>query len=262
MPYGLRRPGSRPGGSHRQYRWCGSTSSCRATEDEVSDLLCRVGVQPSGDARVDVQRDADVGVTEPLLHDLDHRRSARGRLAGRREDCRRDYARAGTAGSGEEAAQEHDSTRQGLLAGTGPDRARFPCRYGDQKWYGDGTQIATDEGKLFLDSVLDMGSRRVVGFAMDEHHDAELARAALAMAVAVRGGKQAIAGVIMHTDSETVGASVPGVPDRTAMDRPGCWCRGLPELPDPHTDRWWCCLSSDLSVPWERPVRRYASPSG
>jgi transposase InsO family protein len=35
---------------------------------------------------------------------------------------------------------------------------------------------------------------------MDEHHDAELAHAALAMAVAVRGGKDAIAGVIMHTD--------------------------------------------------------------
>ena len=45
-----------------------------------------------------------------------------------------------------------------------------------------------------------MASRRIVGFALDEHHDAELARAALAMAVAIRGGKDAIAGVIMHTD--------------------------------------------------------------
>jgi putative transposase len=51
-----------------------------------------------------------------------------------------------------------------------------------------------------LDSVLDMGSRRILGFALDEHHDAELAHAALAMAVAVRGGKDAIAGVIMHSD--------------------------------------------------------------
>ena len=68
------------------------------------------------------------------------------------------------------------------------------------KWYGDGTEINTDEGKLFLDSVLDMGSRRIVGFPLDEHHDAELAEAALDMAVAVRGGNVAIAGVIMHTD--------------------------------------------------------------
>ncbi len=76
----------------------------------------------------------------------------------------------------------------------------FPATTVNQKWYGDGTEIVTDEGKLYLDSVLDMGSRRIVGFAMDSHHDAELAHAALAMAVAVRGGKQAIAAVIMHTD--------------------------------------------------------------
>jgi transposase InsO family protein len=76
----------------------------------------------------------------------------------------------------------------------------FPANAVNRKWYGDGTEIETDEGKLYLASVLDMGSRRVVGFALSEHHDAELAQAALAMAVAVRGGKEAIAGVIMHTD--------------------------------------------------------------
>ncbi|HEY0509727.1 MAG TPA: IS3 family transposase, partial [Blastococcus sp.] len=31
----------------------------------------------------------------------------------------------------------------------------------NRKWYGDGTEIDTDEGKLYLDSVLDMGSRRI-----------------------------------------------------------------------------------------------------
>ena len=69
------------------------------------------------------------------------------------------------------------------------------------KWYGDGTEIVTAEGKLYLDSVLDMGSRRIVGFALGEHHDADLAYAALAMAIAVRGGAEAVAGVIFHTDS-------------------------------------------------------------
>jgi transposase InsO family protein len=72
----------------------------------------------------------------------------------------------------------------------------------NEKWYGDGTEIHTDEGKLFLDSVLDMGSRRIVGFGISEHHDAELAYSALAMAVAVRGGREMIAGVIMHTDQD------------------------------------------------------------
>ena len=75
----------------------------------------------------------------------------------------------------------------------------------NQKWYGDGTEIPTDEGKLYLDSVLDMGSRRTVGFAMGEHHDADLAYQSLAMAVAVRGGKDTIAGIIMHTDQGSEG---------------------------------------------------------
>ena len=70
----------------------------------------------------------------------------------------------------------------------------------NRKWYGDGTQIRTGEGTLFLDSVLDMGSRRIVGFALGAHHDSELAYASLVMAVAVRGGRDAVAGVVLHTD--------------------------------------------------------------
>jgi putative transposase len=77
----------------------------------------------------------------------------------------------------------------------------FPASTVNQKWYGDGTEIPTDGGKLFLDSVLDMGSRRVVGFALGEHHDTELAYNALVMAVAIRGGTEAITGVIFHTDA-------------------------------------------------------------
>ena len=52
----------------------------------------------------------------------------------------------------------------------------------------------TGEGKLYLHSVLDMGSRRILGHALGQHHDAELACGALAMAVAVRGGRQHVAG--------------------------------------------------------------------
>jgi len=75
---------------------------------------------------------------------------------------------------------------------------RFGAGRPNQKWFGDGTEVATGEGKLHLASVLDIFSRRVVGFALSEHHDAELAYGALAMAVAVRGGQ--VTGVIMHTD--------------------------------------------------------------
>jgi len=92
------------------------------------------------------------------------------------------------------------STRPGKGRWRAPDLVKrdFPAQEINQKWYGDGTEIPTGEGKLHLASVLDMGSRRVLGFALGEHHDAELAYGALAMAVAVRGG--AVPGVIMHTD--------------------------------------------------------------
>lgn len=68
----------------------------------------------------------------------------------------------------------------------------------DQRWCGDLTEIPTNEGKLYLAIVLDLGSRRLAGFALGEHHDSELAKAALLMAAAVRGGD--IDGVIFHSD--------------------------------------------------------------
>ena len=70
------------------------------------------------------------------------------------------------------------------------------------KWYGDGTGIVTAEGKLHLASVLDMGSRRILGFALSEHPDAELAYSALVMAVAVRGGQ--VPGVISSSGLRVV----------------------------------------------------------
>ena len=92
------------------------------------------------------------------------------------------------------------TTRPGKGRWRAPDLVRrdFPAQKINQKWYGDHTEISTDEGKLHLASVLDVGSRRVLGFALSEHHDARNAYGALAMAVAVRGG--AVPGVIMHTD--------------------------------------------------------------
>ena len=66
------------------------------------------------------------------------------------------------------------------------------------KWSGDLTEIGTDQGKLYLAAVQDLASRRMAGFAIGEHHDAELAAAAIKMAVAVRGGE--VTGVIFHSD--------------------------------------------------------------
>jgi len=92
------------------------------------------------------------------------------------------------------------TTRPGKGRWRAPDlvKRHFPAGEVNRKWYGDGTEILTGEGKLYLASVLDMASRRVLGFALGEHHDAQLAYGALAMAVAVRGGQAP--GVVFHTD--------------------------------------------------------------
>ena len=75
---------------------------------------------------------------------------------------------------------------------------RFCAERLDEKWCGDLTEIPTDEGKLYLATVEDLCSRRLPGFAIGAHHDAELAAAAIKMAVAVRGGD--VTGVIFHSD--------------------------------------------------------------
>jgi len=92
------------------------------------------------------------------------------------------------------------ATRPGKGRWRAPDLVKrdFPAQQVNVKWYGGGTEIPTGEGTLHLASVLDMASRRVLGFTLSEHHDAQLAYGALAMAVAARGG--AVPGVIMHTD--------------------------------------------------------------
>jgi putative transposase len=119
------------------------------------------------------------------------------------------------------------TTRPGSSRWRAPDLVarRFPASQLNTRWYGDGTEIRTDEGRLHLDSVLDMASRRVLGFALGEHHDTQLAYSALAMAVAMRGGS--VPGVIFHTDqgSEyTAGAfraACARLSVRQSMGRPG-----------------------------------------
>jgi putative transposase len=119
------------------------------------------------------------------------------------------------------------TTRPGKGRWRAPDLVKrdFPAANINQKWFGDGTEIGTGEGKLHLASVLDMGSRRVLGFALSEQHNAQLAYGALAMAVAVRGS--AVRGVILHTDqgSEYTARSFQAACQRLSitqsMGRPG-----------------------------------------
>ena len=67
----------------------------------------------------------------------------------------------------------------------------------NKKWVADITFIETREGWLYLSGVLDTYSRKIVGWAMDKYHDAELVKTALQMALLNR---HPTAGLIHHSD--------------------------------------------------------------
>ncbi|MFN8105266.1 MAG: IS3 family transposase [Acidimicrobiia bacterium] len=67
----------------------------------------------------------------------------------------------------------------------------------DVVWCGDITEIKTWDGKLYLATVLDLYSRRLLGWAVADHCRADLVCDALRVAVAVRGG---VAGMLFHSD--------------------------------------------------------------
>ena len=68
----------------------------------------------------------------------------------------------------------------------------------DVAWVGDITYIPTGQGWLYLASVLDLGSRRLLGYSMADHMRTELVGDALTMAAGARGG--ATEGTIFHGD--------------------------------------------------------------
>lgn len=129
--------------------------------------------------------------------------------------------------AGREPKRRRSLTKQGKRPAA-PDLVgrKFSAPAPDALWCGDLTEIGTEQGKLYLATVIDLYSRRLLGYAMGAHHDAELATASLRMAAATRGGT--VDGVIFHSDrgSEYVAADYAkacrrlGV--RQSMGRVGC----------------------------------------
>lgn len=100
--------------------------------------------------------------------------------------------------AGRKPKKPRSLTRQGRrLAAPDLVGRKFAAVAADVLWVGDGTMINTDES-LYLATVEDLFSRRLLGYAMSEHHDAALTVASLQMAVTTRGGD--VDGVIFHSD--------------------------------------------------------------
>ena len=77
------------------------------------------------------------------------------------------------------------TTRRNQADAAAPNllKQRFEAKAPNQIWLADITGIPTQEGWLYLAAVLDLFSRRVVGWAMDDHMRDELTQNALEMAI-------------------------------------------------------------------------------
>lgn len=77
-------------------------------------------------------------------------------------------------------------------------KQRFIATAPNQLWLADITGVPTQEGWLYLAAVLDLFSRRIVGWAMDDHMRDELTQNALQMALRQRSPR--LEHLVHHSD--------------------------------------------------------------
>jgi Transposase and inactivated derivatives len=75
----------------------------------------------------------------------------------------------------------------------------------DQVWATDATGILTGQGWLYVVALIDLFTRRIVGWSMSENLDANMACTALRMALE---GRRPAAGLVVHSDRGTQFASL------------------------------------------------------
>jgi transposase InsO family protein len=88
-------------------------------------------------------------------------------------------------------ARNNDPTSNNIL------NRQFTVDQSDRAWVTDTTYIATRQGWLFLATVIDLYSRKVVGWSMGNSNNRQLVCGALSMAVAHRQPKP---GLLHHSD--------------------------------------------------------------
>jgi transposase InsO family protein len=74
----------------------------------------------------------------------------------------------------------------------------FTATAPDQRWCGDITYLRVGSGWMYLATVIDIASRRLIGWSMNTHMRTSLVTDALNAAVAARGGH--VDGVVFHSD--------------------------------------------------------------
>ncbi len=97
-----------------------------------------------------------------------------------------------------------DSNHDQPIAPNVLDR-EFQAELPNQKWCCDITYITTDEGFLYLAAVIDLCSRKIIGWSMDDHLRTELCTEALDMAIRSRRPGEDL---IHHSDRGVQYASI------------------------------------------------------
>ncbi len=164
------------------YAWCGRRPSRRAKEDDVLRVHIRAAHKASRGRYGSPRVHRDLRAQDRRIS---RKRVARlmkldGLIVRRRRRFR----------------CTTDSKHQNPVAPNLLNR-QFTVDAPDRAWVGDITYIWTQEGWLYLAAILDLYSRKVVGWAMDTSLDRHLALDALNMAMDARRPPP---GLIHHTD--------------------------------------------------------------
>lgn len=97
-------------------------------------------------------------------------------------------------------------------------KRQFKADKQNQAWVTDTTFIATREGWLYLAVILELYSRKVIGWSMSTRNNTELVQDALTMAIWRRGE---VTDVIVHSDQGSTYAS--GSYQRQLIDQANAW---------------------------------------
>jgi putative transposase len=150
-----------------------------------------------------------------------------------------------------------DSTHQKPVARNLLDRD-FTASAPDRKWAADITYVSTDQGWLYVAAVLDVYSRKIVGWSMADHMESELVIDALRMALHQRRPGE---GLLHHSDRGVQYASddyqhLLAIHDITVSmsGRGDCWDNAMMES-------FWATLKTELVHLQSYPTRAEAKQS-
>ncbi len=165
------------------YGWRGRAPSARSREDgalteRIHEIYAR-SRRTYGSPRVHAElRTLGTRCSRKRVERLMRQAGLRGCMRGRR--------RGGTTRRGQRSAAAEDLVKR-----------NFAATEVDKVWVADITYVATREGFLYLAFILDVHSRRIVGWAMENHLRTELVVDALQMAVWRR---KPAPGLVHHSD--------------------------------------------------------------